>query len=99
MSQKEDKFPPRRKIHQRFTQYAVEQKVPKSHGATRHAEGFVRKYQEAWGSQIEADIGGLLLKGILEMYKHLKTAIKMSKAWKNSTGEMDYRGLDNGAKI
>jgi len=57
-----------------------EHKVAKSNVATRHAEGFVRSIKKH-GFLDEADIV-VYSEGYLGMYKHLKTAIKMSKAGK-----------------
>jgi succinate dehydrogenase / fumarate reductase iron-sulfur subunit len=57
-----------------------EHKVAKSNVATRHAEGFVRSIKRH-GFLDEADIV-VYSEGYLRMYKHIKTAIKMSKAGK-----------------
>jgi len=68
-----------------------EQKVAKRNIATKHAEGFVRSIKKH-GFLDEADIV-VYSEGYLGMYKHIKTAIKMSKAgkihWKDALPWVD----------
>jgi len=64
------------KLHNMQFEYGV----ARSNVATRHAEGFVRSIKKH-GFLDEADIV-VYSEGYLGMYKHIKTAIKMSRAGK-----------------